>query len=635
MKQTAEAYLGHEIKDAVITVPAYFNDAQRQATKDADVIAGLNVARIITELAAAAIVYGLNKKDNILTISNSVVLVLATSGDTHLGGVDINQRIMEYFIKLIMKKHGKDIRKDKRPLAKLRREAEPGKRELCNPQQVYVKIESLFDGMDFSESLTRSQFEVLNIYLFRKTISHVYKVLEDSRLTKFELDDIAWNPDEAVAFVAAVQGGIMSGEGGDYTIVKRSVLFFTFLKELAHAKSDAILSILLLLFPDGASTRLKWCPILIQPQTGSYQLVLSLRVLIERAFNLGFKKKLLLIRVLFTYTVNRSYYSRGTVYWYYSHKKMFFELLFAGVLFMASGGSDHDVKYALSRLLQRGTTAEYQNEFEMLIIRVMRKSEFFLTMALQIELLRAKPTTLGEAFSLSSLIEAHFEAISEKEKEQTIKKKVVTILSLQNELASPEVKRSLDANEDMVLMRVVGGIEMFRKERAEEEKEYLVAAVEAGLRSFRDALVFPPHLQPGPDSLLIKEYGIYGIKMFSRTTPLRAKVGFEGVLNDMDRKVMAPLTLRIETDGGVMTKLIPRNTVIPTKRSQVFRIYQGYQTVFSIMAYEGESSHPKDCRILGTFYLSRIPLSPSFALIEFPTGIIDPIVLLIHMLFGR
>ncbi|KAL2249079.1 luminal-binding protein 5-like [Sesamum indicum] len=261
MKETAEAYLGKKIKDAVVTVPAYFNDAQRQATKDAGTIAGLNVVRIINEPTAAAIAYGLDKKGgeknilvfdlgggtfdvSILTIDNGVFEVLATNGDTHLGGEDFDQRIMEYFIKLIKKKHGKDISKDNRALGKLRREAERAKRSLSSQHQVRVEIESLFDGVDFSEPLTRARFEELNNDLFRKTMGPVKKAMEDAGLEKRQIDEIVLvggstripkiqqllkdyfdgkepnkgvNPDEAVAYGAAVQGGILSGEGGDET----------------------------------------------------------------------------------------------------------------------------------------------------------------------------------------------------------------------------------------------------------------------------------------------------------------------------------------------------------------------------------------------------------------------------------
>jgi molecular chaperone DnaK (HSP70) len=198
LQEIAEAYLGKEVKHAVVTVPAYFNDAQRQATKDAGVIAGLNVVRIINEPTAAAIAYGLDKKDgnilygceqdlsivfvflgernilvfdlgggtfdvSMLTIDNGVFEVLATNGDTHLGGEDFDQRVMEYFIKLYKKKTSKDIRKDNRAVQKLRREVEKAKRALSSQHQVRIEVESLFDGEDFSETLTRAKFEELNM----------------------------------------------------------------------------------------------------------------------------------------------------------------------------------------------------------------------------------------------------------------------------------------------------------------------------------------------------------------------------------------------------------------------------------------------------------------------------------------
>jgi heat shock protein 5 len=261
MKEIAEAYLGKEIVNAVVTVPAYFNDAQRQATKDAGVIAGLNVLRIINEPTAAAIAYGLDKKSkeknilvydlgggtfdvSILTIDEGVFEVLATNGDTHLGGEDFDQRLMQHFLKLIKKKHGVDLSDNQRAIAKLRREMEKAKRSLSTVHQVKVEIESLWDGEDFSETLTRAKFEELNMDLFRKTLTPLANVLKDSGLKKTDIDEIVLvggstripkvqeiikdffngkepnrgiNPDEAVAYGAAVQGGILSGDGGEET----------------------------------------------------------------------------------------------------------------------------------------------------------------------------------------------------------------------------------------------------------------------------------------------------------------------------------------------------------------------------------------------------------------------------------
>ena len=256
MKEVAEAYLGKKVTHAVVTVPAYFNDAQRQATKDAGVIAGLNVMRIINEPTAAAIAYGLDKKEgeknilvfdlgggtfdvSLLTIDNGVFEVVATNGDTHLGGEDFDQRVMEYFIKLYKKKTGKDIRKDNRAVQKLRREVEKAKRALSSAHQVRIEIESFFEGDDFSETLTRAKFEELNMDLFRSTMKPVQKVLEDADMKKSEIDEIVLvggstripkvqqlvkeffngkepsrgiNPDEAVAYGAAVQAGVLSGD---------------------------------------------------------------------------------------------------------------------------------------------------------------------------------------------------------------------------------------------------------------------------------------------------------------------------------------------------------------------------------------------------------------------------------------
>merc|ERR1711977_590538 len=257
MKETAENYLGKEVKHAVITVPAYFNDAQRQSTKDAGTISGMNVLRIINEPTAAAIAYGLDKKTeknilvydlgggtfdvSLLTIDNGVFEVVATNGDTHLGGEDFDQRVMEHFMKVFEKKHNKDMTKDKRSLQKLRREVEKTKRALSSTHQARLEIEALFDGVDLSETLTRARFEEMGNDLFKNTLGPVKQVLEDSGLKKNQIDEVVLvggstripkiqqlmkdffngkepnrgiNPDEAVAYGAAVQAGILSGEGG-------------------------------------------------------------------------------------------------------------------------------------------------------------------------------------------------------------------------------------------------------------------------------------------------------------------------------------------------------------------------------------------------------------------------------------
>jgi endoplasmic reticulum chaperone BiP len=261
MKEIAENYLGKEVKHAVVTVPAYFNDAQRQSTKDAGVIAGLNVARILNEPTAAAIAYGLNKMEDeknvlvfdlgggtfdvsLLTVDKGFFEVISTYGDTHLGGEDFDQRSLEHFVKLFKKKHKKDFSKDPKALSKVKQEVERAKRELSSTHKAVIEIEDLFEGIDLKETLTRARFEEINADLFKKTIPPMQRVLDDSGFKKEEIDEVVLvggstripkiqqlikeffngkepnrgiNPDEAVAYGAAVQGGILSNEESEET----------------------------------------------------------------------------------------------------------------------------------------------------------------------------------------------------------------------------------------------------------------------------------------------------------------------------------------------------------------------------------------------------------------------------------
>jgi L1 cell adhesion molecule like protein len=262
MKQTAEAYLGEEVKNAVITVPAYFNDQQRQATKDAGVISGLNVLRIINEPTAAAIAYGLGKKSDkeqnvlifdlgggtfdvsLLTIDDGIFEVKATAGDTHLGGEDFDNRLLEHFVKEFKRKHKKDLTKNDRALRRLRTACERAKRTLSSSSKASIEIDSLFEGIDFNTSVTRSRFEDLCSDYFRNTLQPVEKVLRDSGMSKNQVDEIVLvggstripkiqelitnffngkepcksiNPDEAVAYGAAVQASILGGDNNDMT----------------------------------------------------------------------------------------------------------------------------------------------------------------------------------------------------------------------------------------------------------------------------------------------------------------------------------------------------------------------------------------------------------------------------------
>ncbi|KAI6784340.1 heat shock 70kDa protein 5 [Emericellopsis cladophorae] len=267
MKEVAESYLGKKVTHAVVTVPAYFNDNQRQATKDAGIIAGLNVLRIVNEPTAAAIAYGLDKTDaerqiivydlgggtfdvSLLSIDQGIFEVLATSGDTHLGGEDFDQRVINFFAKSYNKKNSVDITKDLKAMGKLKREAEKAKRTLSSQMSTRIEIEAFFEGNDFSETLTRAKFEELNMDLFKKTLKPVEDVLKQGNVKKSEIDDIVLvggstripkvqslieeyfngkkaskgiNPDEAVAFGAAVQAGVLSGEEGTEELVLMDV----------------------------------------------------------------------------------------------------------------------------------------------------------------------------------------------------------------------------------------------------------------------------------------------------------------------------------------------------------------------------------------------------------------------------
>jgi len=254
MKEIAESYLGKEVKNAVITVPAYFNDSQRQSTKDAGAIAGLNILRIINEPTAAAIAYGLDKKDeqnilifdlgggtfdvSILSIDEGIFEVKATAGDTHLGGEDFDNRMVDYCLQEIKRKYKKELTDNQRALRRLRTSCERAKRMLSSSTVASIEIDSLIDGMDYNTTISRAKFEDMNMDYFRKCMEPVEKVIRDSKLSKSQIQQIVLvggstripkvqqllsdffggkdlcrsiNPDEAVAYGATIQSAILSG----------------------------------------------------------------------------------------------------------------------------------------------------------------------------------------------------------------------------------------------------------------------------------------------------------------------------------------------------------------------------------------------------------------------------------------
>jgi len=255
MKEVAESYIGEKVDSAVITVPAYFNDSQRQATKDAGQIAGLEVLRIINEPTAAAIAYGLDKREeekmvlifdlgggtfdvSLLSIDDGIFEVKATAGDTHLGGEDFDNVVMKYFIDEFKRKNKHDITDNKRSIRRLKTACERAKRTLSSSNTASIELESLYEGIDFFSSITKARFESLCMNLFQKCMTPVSKVLSDAGVSKSQVNDIVLvggstripkvqellssyfngkelnkgiNPDEAVAYGAAVQAAILSG----------------------------------------------------------------------------------------------------------------------------------------------------------------------------------------------------------------------------------------------------------------------------------------------------------------------------------------------------------------------------------------------------------------------------------------
>ncbi|KAH9306390.1 hypothetical protein KI387_010794 [Taxus chinensis] len=268
MKEIAETYLNSEVKNAVITVPAYFNDTQRKATKDAAAIAGLHVLQLMSEPTAAAIAYGLDTKTysssqgkkilvfdlgggtldiSLLSIKNGVFEVLSVEGDTHLGGEDFDSNLVDYCAKLFKSKHQKNLRSDARALRRIRSACERAKRSLSSALETTIEIDCLYQGEDFHANITRSKFELLNMEMFEKCMRSVEKCLADAKVKKEEVDNVVLvggstripkvqqmiqeqffsgkvlcntiNPDEAVAYGAAVQAAVLTGQRADLTVI--------------------------------------------------------------------------------------------------------------------------------------------------------------------------------------------------------------------------------------------------------------------------------------------------------------------------------------------------------------------------------------------------------------------------------